>query len=219
VKSSDTQGANQAALDDRKIKLEEEKLKLDQERLRFDVQVQNQRLVYEFHKLLYDANRPHTEAAFKFADAAIRSLLILNGGAALAVISFAVHAQNTATIAGFSEVVLYFGSGAALAVACAGLSYLAQNLYLDEARIVQEEEKLTTWTKTRHVAGHTVKIAAILALVFGLSLFVAGVWQARGIFSKASQPISRHGNLVSVEVLDASKRVSRPDRIELETTG
>jgi len=67
------------------------------------------------------------EAVIKFADLTVRSLLILNGGAALAVLSFAANKAGSNSALAWS--VWYFGVGAACSVATAALSYFGQSFF------------------------------------------------------------------------------------------
>ena len=72
------------------------------------------------------------EATIKFADIAIRSLLVLNGGAAFGALAFAgqsLSSGNDTQARALAELIIPFGSGAGLAVTCAAASYLAQMFF------------------------------------------------------------------------------------------
>jgi hypothetical protein len=70
-------------------------------------------------------------STIKFAELAIKSLLILNGGAAIAVLSFAGAQLKSGSLAieAYSSGMQTFGFGAGLAVLTAGTSYLAQHFF------------------------------------------------------------------------------------------
>ena len=83
-----------------------------------------ERLKLEHYRVTHEAKRPYVEAVFRFSDLAVRSLLILNGGAALAILGFASRElSSNKSASAFAPVCFLFGLGSALAVACAGLAY------------------------------------------------------------------------------------------------
>ena len=100
--------------------LERARLALDQERIKLD-----------HYRVEMERYRPGFEATIRFADIAIRSLLILNGGAALALLTFAGNAASRGQQISFEWSLLAFGIGAAFSVATAGFSYLSQSLYTE----------------------------------------------------------------------------------------
>ncbi|MFN0219513.1 MAG: hypothetical protein ACKVP4_11950 [Hyphomicrobium sp.] len=107
------------------------------------------------------------EAVIKFAELAIKSLLILCGGAAVAVLSFAGSRGLTAQVSldAYASAVAFFGIAAGGAVFTAGLSYLAQSG-------INAPE--TTWEKL----GNALRFLAISVWFVSLASFGYGVWHA-----------------------------------------
>lgn len=77
-------------------------------------------------------------AVISFAELAIKSLLLLCGGAAVALLSFAGSRGSTAQVSldAYASAVGLFGAAAAGAVATAGVSYLSQSCFSAAARNV-----------------------------------------------------------------------------------
>lgn len=104
------------------------------------------------------------EATMRFAELAVRSLLILNGGAALGLLTFASnHTKNGGTPIDYADAVCYFGVGAALSVLTAGMSYLAQYYFTHE----NEDWQLTL--------ASCLRWGAIGAWLVSIILFLCGV--------------------------------------------
>lgn len=159
------------ALEEFKIELEDKKLTLDRYRSRLE----RSKLKLEFYKVREDARKPSAEAITKFADATIRSLLILNGGAALALLTFAANARNLgSSIAtdALQAAVLAFGSGAAAATATAFFTYVSQAIYH------HRNDK----------AGNRVRAVAIVFGFVSLGAFAFGTWSASQIVKGAATP-------------------------------
>ena len=123
-----------------------------------------------------DARKPLIEAGARYAELAIRSLLIVSGGAALALIGFAGSAlKDNTTLVGMRELassVRYFSLAAAGSVAVAGLSYLSQAIMLDAAE---------PWNAR---IGGIVRLLAILMFVASLACFLVGAFAASSAFEK-----------------------------------
>jgi hypothetical protein len=121
--------------------------------------------VTERHKADVEIWRGSFEAIISFAELAIKSLLLLCGGAAVALLSFAGSRSSTTQISldAYATAVAYFGGAAAGAVLTAGLAYLAQ---------VSFGEKV--WAKI----GERLRYAAIIAWLASLTGFAFGVWEA-----------------------------------------
>jgi hypothetical protein len=139
-----------ATLDQERLELEKHRADLDRYRAKLDTET-NQR-------------RPMFEAVIRFAEMSVRSLLILNGGAALALLTFATSAALRGGTLGFKTALLAFGAGAALSVVTAAFSYLAQSYYA-----VSEGQDQA------HKLGQIFRHAGMICAVLGLAAFFAGV--------------------------------------------
>lgn len=147
--------------------VEREKLEIDRRRLAVEdqkVSVDMRRADIEARRLAYEPKRVSSESTIKFADLTVRSLLLLNGGAALAVLTFAANSAKGSSGAVVSAQdlapsILLFGSGAATSVATAAASYVAQLSYTQDYKKV----------------GNTFQVLAVIGGVASLVLFVAGM--------------------------------------------
>jgi hypothetical protein len=103
---------------------------------------------------------------------AVRSLLILNGGAALGLITFAsnsaAHPIAQSHALDLKWTVGSFGLGAALSVLTAGLSYLAQSNYSYASKADSSSER-------KREVGDCYKKCAIACASVGLVCFLVGV--------------------------------------------
>ena len=157
-------------IDERRLNVEERKLAVEDARLALE----REKLATERSKIATDAIRTSFEATIRFADMTLRSLLILNGGAALAVLTFAANRiKERAPIADgvLGDLVLTFGAGALLSVFSAGLSYLAQTFFT----LTVEE------TKTSRL-GRFFQVLAITCVIASFGAFAFGVYQASAHF-------------------------------------
>jgi hypothetical protein len=111
--------------------------------------------------------RPLFEATIRFAEMYVRSLLVLNGGAALGLLTFVSSAAARGGSGNYKPALLAFGSGAALAVLTAGFSYVAQFCYSNSSG---DDWKIKI--------GYGVHIAAACWGTFALAAFGVGIWQA-----------------------------------------
>jgi hypothetical protein len=105
---------------------------------------------------------------YRFADLTVRSLLILNGGAALALLTFATGKSGAGDVSGaLATAVALFGTGAWLSVATVALAYFAQRAFVE---IEPEEARLRRGKRYSRCA-----IAAGLAslFVFGVGMYAA----------------------------------------------
>ena len=106
----------------------------------------------------------------KFAELSVRSLLILNGGAALALLAFTANTGGSSAadlLVQYGHAIWCFGLGACLAVFVAGLAYLSQTLMAEAAHG-------TTWNRV----GQYLRVAAAMAWLTSLTLFASGIWIA-----------------------------------------
>lgn len=140
--------------DKQKLLIEQRKLELERDRLK-----------NEEKRTEIERQRPFNEGLFKFADLSVRSLLILNGGAAIGLLTFAASASKNDSIAtsSLASCVIWFASGAALSVTTAALSYLAQVKF--------QETPHSKW-------GPWLRRFACLSFAFSLGFFMWGMWQA-----------------------------------------
>ena len=141
----------------------------------------------EYYRAVIQAKQTNTEATYRYGELSVRSLLILNGGAALALLTLAGSAKtglvsiNAGDLAGL---VWYFGAGAGLSVLTSGLAYLSQSFYAQHNEPMTEDEEAlaaVNWIWRR--LGHAFRIAAMVAWLSSLGLFSFGVWQASQVFN------------------------------------
>lgn len=93
-----------------RYKAETERIKAETDKYRADI----------------DADKPLIDAAAKYAELSVRSLLILNGGAAISLLTFAGNKMGSDGLHLMASAVFYLGFAAAGATLVAALSYLAQ---------------------------------------------------------------------------------------------
>lgn len=111
----------------------------------------------------------------RFAELAVRSLLILNGGAALGLLTFASNqTKNGGSSINYADAVCLLGVGAALSVMTAGLSYLAQYYF------THEDDDWQTWVAC------ILRWGAIVVWLTSIALFVFGVRSAASAISAAA---------------------------------
>ena len=151
-----------------RLKAETERARVDLDRER--VELDRRRVELEHYKAVNDAGKPAVEALFRFADLTVRSLLVMNGGAALGLLTFAA---NTGKIGGVDAQVMangvwWFAIGAALSVATAASSYLAQVAYLELMRSDGKASRI----------GEALRVCAILLAVASWLSFAIGMWVA-----------------------------------------
>lgn len=109
------------------------------------------------------------DAVIRFSELAIKSLLLLCGGAAVAVLSFAGSRGATTQVSldEYALAVHYFGMAAGGAVATAGLSYLGQCFF----------------TKDWDRCGATFQALSIIVWLLSLAVFYVGVSHASAAVS------------------------------------
>lgn len=150
---------------------ESARLELDRARLKLDDYKAN----LDHFRATIEANKPMIEGLFRFAEMAVRSLLVLNGGSALAVLTFTGHTYNAgskAKLSVFGELISIYGLGAAAAVATAALAYLAQMFILE-----LKSARGKWWF------GGGFRAVAILSAFLSFAAFCFGVWKASAIFA------------------------------------
>ena len=146
-----------------KLKLERDRLELERHRANFELYAAQ----VSAHGNDVEAQRANMEAVIKFAEIAIRSLLLLNGAAAIAILSFASNAAGRGFPVPFRSAVLVLGWGAALSVLTAGLSYVSQSV-ISEAK--------TPWIEKW--GGGGLRVFAVFTAFLSLGAFLCGIYLA-----------------------------------------
>lgn len=115
-----------------------------------------------------------TKAAITFGQGAIRSLILVNGAAAIAVMTFIGNfkAEKEEISSALPNALLSFALGVALAALLAGFAYIVQYLY------VNSRGRTSKWAVFLHLVS--------LGFAAGsLGLFVCGLFLAYGAFQIA----------------------------------
>lgn len=123
----------------------------------------------ELYRTHYDIRKPFVESGTKFADLAIRSLLILNGGAALALLAFlgnTLGKSQVVDLAKLGPALQAFGLGAALSVITPASAYIAQLMLLRPT------------SGTKQDIGNGIRLLAIMFWLSGLFFFLRGIYLA-----------------------------------------
>ncbi len=123
------------------------------------------KLETEKAKLQSEAARPSFDAVIRFAELAIRSLLLLSGGAAVALLSFAGNrgATGKESLDAYAWAVMLFGGSASGSVLTAGLSYLGQSCFTadhDKLGTLLRWIAIITWLGSLSAFGVGVKAAS-----------------------------------------------------------
>lgn len=139
------------------------------------------KLQQEHQRLLLDWELGRKEPVFRFAEIALRSLLLLNGGAAISLLTFAGNAERLG-LGGKAGVLgnmaLSFGAGAALAVLTALLAYLTQHSY------ASFEPKGPKSEQTRaNRRGNLLRWIAVCVAFLSWGAFLLGMVLAQGLFT------------------------------------
>lgn len=130
--TDDEHNSAKIALDRARLALDETRVELDKARVHYDME----KLKLEHYKIGVEAERGTFEAGIRFADMALRALLIINGGAAVALLTFAGNAGRLGVAAQSGRTaapLIAFGVGAALSIMTAFLAYVAQVTYFEAA--------------------------------------------------------------------------------------
>ena len=125
------------------------------------------------------------QMAMESANAFLKHLAILNGGAAVAVLSFLAAISDTASARVVSEVAIalkWFAFGAVLAVSDLGLAYLTNYMLLGSLNARgQPKENFYNFLK------RGFHILAVMFSVFSIGLFLMGVWAVSNSFLEFGQ--------------------------------
>lgn len=173
-----------------KLALAQNQFEHERERDRKQLELDLQKLGIEHVKVNRDSQKSSRDAVIKFAEVGIRSLLILNGGAALSLLAFVGHGSSAPgskfVPADWAAVFACFAIGAAFAVITAGLSYLAQVISFDLPRRAPEFVRRWAPTATRANVFGWFRNAAIGASVIGIGAFIVGLLAAYCAMSSAA---------------------------------
>jgi hypothetical protein len=151
---------------------------------------QNRRAAERAHDELEDFRKQNNEAAIRSGEVALKTVLLVNGGAAVAILAFlgAIASREritTSQLSGVASTIGWFAAGVALGVVALAFAYLT-NLYMANTAA----SKIRTWVhpyeqpgpmtcryRVLNVVFHT---AAILLGLASLAAFVWGVIQVQG---------------------------------------
>jgi hypothetical protein len=141
------------------------------------------------HDRLHSYREATNEAIIKAGEVAIRTVMIVNGGAAVSVLAFlgALAHQEDVTVkdmAGISSSLLWFGGGVAAAAWALALSYFTNYCYSGEEGskvltwkhpYIEEGTKTLTWRRW----ARTFHLGAIVWAVLALAFFIIGMFDVR----------------------------------------
>ena len=146
----------------------------------------------------HDSASEHFEALNKFSmDAgvvAVRSLFLINGGAAIAVLAFIAQVydgDSHLTVADVANALLWFAVGVAFAALAACGTYLTNFSYSSasasrtqtwEHPFSEETRSSVFWLR----AGYGFHILTILTALAALATFLIGVYQLAGILQNTA---------------------------------
>lgn len=144
------------------------------------VKNEHERNLVEERKLAADEEKMLFEAVISFSHLAIKTLTLLNGGAAVALLAFSGHlaskkSVNFSIFEKLSHSILLFGCGAGLAFVTAAFTYLAQHQF-------HRVNHNTFYRRT----GIGFQLAAIISALSGLICFGFGLYLASKSIEVAS---------------------------------
>jgi len=126
-----------------------------------------------------------SDKAVEASSSAIKGALIMNGGAAVAVLGF-VSAQLSkgALPLGISDALMFFAWGVVLAVGSSAMAYLTHlaTMFQIDAMLSRRWEKLSNWIKP---ITHFISIGVFL---LSIAAFVAGSLSVKSSIDAESQP-------------------------------
>jgi hypothetical protein len=130
------------------------------------------------------------EAVIKAGEVAIRTVMLVNGGAAVAVLTFigALVRQDGVTVkqvAGVSGSLLWFAGGVAAAVCALALSYFTNYCYVGEERsksFTFEHPYIIDGAKTRRWRcwAYAFHVGAVVWGLLSLAAFIVGMFDVHG---------------------------------------
>jgi hypothetical protein len=160
------------------LQLEVERYKADVQRVK-DAWAENAAREREaqMHEMRYELSM--FRAVIDFGTMTLRSLILVNGGAIIGVLTFTANLWGRsspaakATAQGIAPALTWFVVGLALAVAAAGVSYIAQVLFTELSQGPDGEAP---------VAGTIGRFVAVGAAVLSLFAFCLGAYQCLEAF-------------------------------------
>ncbi|CAI0727058.1 hypothetical protein [Serratia grimesii] len=131
----------------------------------------------QFHierlKLIANANLESFRSVIATGANASKSCMLVNGGAAVALLAFVGNIwnknPNAGAVAELAYGILFFCSGVGLAALCTGITYIAQYCYASA-----DSDSDSKWD----IAGNIFNILAVLAGLASLILFGYGCYSA-----------------------------------------
>jgi hypothetical protein len=139
-----------ATLDQERLALERHRADMDRYRAQLDAEGSQRRSM--------------SEAIVRFAEMAVRSLLILNGASALALLVFVGNAGARAGSLNLKPALVAFGAGAVFSVVTAAFFYVAQSSYA-----------VSDGQDRSYQLGQSFRYAAMTCAFFGLVAFFVGI--------------------------------------------
>lgn len=135
--------------------------------------IERQRLDLEHQRLRLEADRIAFEASHNFARDAIRNAVLINGAAAIALLTFLGHDQvnSVADTTKLTSALMSFGFGVAAAAVCSLLAYIFQTT----------NREVSEW----RILGEVLRIVAVLSGVGAIVFFIRGLWIASTAFAPA----------------------------------
>ena len=131
----------------------------------------HERLELEKAKLADEKYRFEAQAARTYAGQVVQALLLLNGAAALAMLTFIGNLSKDSSfrslLLGLSNPLSFFSLGAALAVLTAIFAYLSQ----------------ASWADGSSLWGNTLRLFAMVLALGSLLMFAGGISQADAVFA------------------------------------
>ncbi len=110
------------------------------------------------------------DAVISFAQTALKIPILINGGAAIAILALVSNtwSENSITT-DLAGSLLYFSIGVLMAAIGSGSAYIAQLLFL---RVCGQEDRANKW-----------QLTAIICIIISYILFMFGAWWAYDTFS------------------------------------
>lgn len=127
------------------------------------------------------------EKAVDLSLAAFKGSLLINGGAAIAVLGFAASVITgnegfSLLVGGISQALMYFAWGVATSVAAIGMAYFS--VYFFSAAFADHYEFHRSL-----IFGRTTHVLALALLVASIGLFVVGTLEVKEAFSAFSSQV------------------------------